>query len=214
MDLSSSRIQTLFRAASQALDNFRKIPFWIRFSIVLLMMMFCWIVAIQTSLSHHEQLKILATEISSLTNRAEALEKQKELQKKMELQISEATRGYLKETVEKLPLLQGEKERVVALSKQFPDNPSLKERLHFLESEQNQIRFDSIRHGAEIEHRLERRVQMDLSDLKKFLEAVDTDRYDATQKKPFLLMKKFDLLKCYEKGDEKVYSIYAELIEK
>ncbi len=214
MDLSSPRIQTLFRAAAKALDGFQKIPFWIRLSAVLLMMLFCWAVVFQNAISRHERLKILASEIAFLSNRAEALEKQKELRKKMELQISEAVRGYLKESVEPLPLLQGEKERVAALTKQFPDNPSLKERLHFLESDQNQIRFDSIRQGTDLEHRLARRVQMDLNDLKKFLEAVDTDRYDATQKRPFLVMKKFDLLKCYEKGDEKVYSIYAEIIER
>lgn len=214
MDLSSPRIQTLFRVASKALDKLRKTPFWMRFSAALLIMILCWAVAFQNVLSHHQKLKILAGEIASLANQAEAFEKQKELHKKMEKQISEATKSYLKEFVEKLPLLQGEKERVAALTKQFPDNPSLKERLHFLEGDQNQIRFDSVRQGADVEHRLARRVQMDLSDLRKFLEAVDADRYDATQKKPFLLMKKFDLLKCYEKGDEKVYSIYAEIIEK
>jgi len=185
-----------------------------RFSAALLMMTLCWAVAFQKVLSHHQRLKILASEIASLTKQAEAFEKQKELHKKMDQQISEASRGYLKEFVEKLPLLQGEKERVAALTKQFPDNTSLKERLLFLEGDQNQIRFDTIRQGADLEHRLIRRVQMDPSDLRKFLEAVDSDRYDATQKKPFLLMKKFDLLKCYEKGDEKVYSIYAEILEK
>ena len=54
---------------------------------------------------------------------------------------------------------------------------------------------------------------MDLSDLRNFLVAVEGDRYDAPQGKPFLVMKKFDLRKHHEKGDEKIYSIDVELLQ-
>jgi hypothetical protein len=180
------------------------------------LMLLCWIIICQALLSRHQRIKDLSGEISVLTHRAEALEKQKMLYEKMKKQILSAPRDYIKQTIETIPLLQGEHLRVAALAKQFPDNPSLKERLLFLESDQNQIRFEhrGESSGHDLDLHLTHRVQMDLSDLRKFLEAVEGDRYDTIQKKPFLVMKKFDLLKCYEKGDENVYSIHAELLEK
>ncbi len=183
-------------------------------SFLVLLMVCLWVAACFIALTHHQKLNDLSYEISALTQRAELLEKETLLHQKMKEQIKMAQRDYLKQSVETQQLLQAEKRRVMALTKQFPDNTSLKERLLFLEGDQNQIHFETVREGEGIEHHLTHRVQMDLNDLKKFLEAVDGDRYDATQKKPFLLMKKFDLMKCYEKGDEKVYSIYAELIQK
>ena len=177
-------------------------------------MIFLWGSVCLLAFTHHQKLNDLSNEIEILVRRQEALEKEKLLHKKMEEQIKIGQRDYLKQSVETLELLQAEKGRVSTLAKQFPENSSLKERLLFLEGDQNQIRFESLRENETVEHHLAHRVQMDLSDLKKFLEAVDGDRYDATQMKPFLLVKKFDLLKCYEKGDEKVYSIYAELIQK
>ncbi len=177
-------------------------------------MLFCWAATCLFFLSRHQKIKTLSSEISALAVRAEALEKQKALYAKMKEQISRAPQGYIKQSIETIPLLQAERLRVAALAKQFPDNPSLKERLQFLESDQNQIRFEALHKELHEELHLSHRVQMDLSDLRKFLEAVEGDRYDATKEKPFFLMKKFDLLKCYEKGDEKVYSIHAELIQK
>jgi hypothetical protein len=212
MDFSSARIQALFPSAKKLLDRIRKTPFWMRLGSLIALMLLCWVIICQALLSWHQRIKDLSGEISVLTHRGEALEKQKILYEKMKKQILSAPRDYIKQTIETIPLLQGEHQRVAALAKQFPDNPSLKERLLFLESGQNQIRFEH--RGDDLDLYLTHRVQMDLSDLRKFLEAVEGDRYDATQKKPFLVMKKFDLLKCYEKGDEKVYSIHAELLEK
>lgn len=210
MDLNSARIHTFFRSTKKLLA----IPFWIRLSFLIVFMMCAWGSVFFIALHRHHELDELSGEIGALTQRAEALEKETHLHKKMKEQIKVAQRDYLKQSVETMQLLQAEKGRVTALAKQFPDNTSLKERLLFLEGNQNRIHFDTIREGEGIEHHLTHRVQMDLDDLKKFLEAVDGDRYDATQKKPFLVTKKFDLIKCYEKGDEKVYSIYAELIQK
>ena len=158
-----------------------------------------------TQMSRYQRLKALSTEVAALVSRGEALEKQKFMRKKMEEQIRRAPKNYIKEHIETLPLLQGERQRVLSLAKQFSDNAPLRERVQFLESGQNQISFDELHFNH--------RVQMDLGDLRKFLEAVEGDRYDALKNKPFLVIKKFDLLKCYEKGDEKVYSIYAELLQ-
>lgn len=210
MDFISARIQALLQSPKKLLN----IPFWIRLSGLILLMVCLWGITSFVTLTYHQKLNDLSDEICVLKRRAEALEKETLLHQKMKEQIKMAQRDYLKQSVETLQLLQGEKGRVTALAKQFPDNSSLKERLLFLEGGQNHIHFETIREDDTFEHHLTHRVQMDLSDLKKFLEAVDGDRYDATQKKPFLLMKKFDLVKCYEKGDEKVYSIYAELIQK
>lgn len=210
MDFSFTRLQALFPAAKKLL----RLPFWARLSGVVALMLFCFMTTCKIMLSRHQKVKNLSSEVAVLVSRKEALEKQKALRKKMEEQILQAPQGFLKQSIETLPLLQGERQRVAALAKQFPDNPSLKDRLLFLEGDQNQIHFETFREGSDLQHHLSHRVQMDLSDLRKFLEAVEGDRYDATQKKPFLVVKKFDLLKCYEKGDEKVYSIQAELIQK
>jgi len=181
---------------------------------MIIAMAFLWVSISLLALSHHQKLNDLSNQIEMLAERAEMLGKEKLLHKKMEDQIKIGQRDYLKQSVETQQLLQAEKGRVSMLAKQFPDNCSLKERLLFLEGDQNQIHFEALREGETTEHHLTHRVQMDLSDLKKFLEAVDGDRYDASHMKPFLLMKKFDLVKCYEKGDENVYSIYAELIQR
>lgn len=210
MDFDSARIQTFLRSAKKLLE----IPFWIRLSSLIILMICAWSGVFFISLTHHRKLNDYADEIAALSHQAKILQKQALLHQKMEQQIKVAQRDYLKNCVETLRLLQAEKARVTALAKQFPDNNSLKERLLFLEGEQNTIHFETVREREETEYHLTHRVQMDLDDLKNFLEAADGDRYDATQKKPFLLMKKFDLIKCYEKGDEKVYSIYAELVQK
>jgi len=159
-------------------------------------------------------IKTYRDEVAALEDRAASLNRQKTLRGRMEEQIRSAANNYVKEKVETLELLKDEKLRVAALAKQFPDNAFLKERLLFLESDQNQIQFVEERAGKDLHLRLSHRVQMGLGDLKRFLETLEGDRYDPTQHKPFLIIKKFDLLKCYEKGDEKVYSIHTEILQK
>jgi hypothetical protein len=210
MDLFRTKLQPILSAAKKLL----KFPFWVRLSGLIFLLIFCFSATCLVIFNKHQKIKNLSNEITILARRKEMVEKQKALRKKMEEKILKSQSDYLKKTVETLPLLQGERVRVATLAKQFPDNASLKERLLFLDSDQNHIQFETLQEGADLQHHLSHPVQMDLSDLRKFLEAVEGDRYDATQKKPFLVMKKFDLLKCYEKGDEKVYSIHAELIEK
>lgn len=165
-------------------------------------------------LNTQRQINRCAEEVSLLSLKREALEKQKTLHQKMESQIHRASKDYIQQSIESLTCLHGEHLRVAALAKQFPDNSFLKERLLFLSSDQNKIHFETRREGTDILLHLSHRVQMDQNDLKTFLEAVEGDRYDEKGNKPFLVMKKFDLMKCYEKGDEKVYSIHAEIIQK
>ncbi len=215
MDFSSPWLQTLLPAAKKLLIKGAQAPFWVKLSSLLGILLISWLTTCQIALNRYLQIQTLAPQISVLVRRAEALEKQRALHKKMKEQIGRASRDYLNQTLETMPLLQGESHRVRALLKQFPDNLSLKERLLFLKSDQNKIVFERQGESSkqEIELHLTHRVQMDLNDLRKFLEAVEGDRYDASQGKPFLLVKKFDLLKCYEKGDEKVYSIDISLLD-
>jgi hypothetical protein len=169
----------------------------------MVLMLFCWIVTCKMVLDKRQKIRTLSNDVFMLIGKAETLEKER-AKKKMPLH-------FLKQKIESIPLLKAEQAHVAALAQQFPDNLSLQERLQFLESHQNQIHFETI---GEKELHLNQRVQMDLSDLRKFLETVETDRYDATQEISPVVVKKFDLLKCYEKGDEKVYSIYVELLQK
>jgi len=52
---------------------------------------------------------------------------------------------------------------------------------------------------------------MDDADLRNFLEAVEGARYNMAEGKPFLLIKKFDLIKCTKENGEAVYSVQVEL---
>jgi hypothetical protein len=209
MDIPSSRIQTFLSAQKKILAQ----PFWVRLCALAILLLVGWVATCSFFVRQHKKLKTLSTEVEVLVSLAEALEKQKGLYAQMKEQMARAPGDYVKKTVEGVQLLKGERLRAAALAKQFPDNISLRERLQFLASDQNHICFDTAREGTGVQLRLRRRVQMDGDDLRKFLELVEGDRYDATQGRPLLVMKKFDLLKCYEKGDEKVYSIDAELIQ-
>lgn len=199
MDFSFPRLQTLFPTQ----ESLAKIPFKIRLISLITLFALCWTLWCYHALSSYHKLQSLSAEITILSAKAQKLEKQKLLYQKIQKQMACASPDYLSQVVETMPLLEAEKKRVAKLAKQFPENPSLKERALFLDSGQNQILFEDLQFSH--------RAQMDASDLRKFLETVEGDPYDRTTGKPFLLIKKFDLLKCYEKGDEKVYSIHVEL---
>lgn len=214
MDLSSPRLHHLFSSAKKLLAYSRCLSFAARLSIVSLLLFLGWIFAAEHIASQYSQLQSLKDESSTLLIRAQQLEKQKKFYEKMQHQSAMGAYDYLHKIAQKTRLLQGEKHRVTLLAKQFADNPSLKERIAFLESDQNQIQFEEVRSDTDTEYHLTHRVQMDSHDLTIFLEALEGARYDAIQEQPFFIMKKFDLLKCYEKGDEKVYSIDVELLKK
>jgi hypothetical protein len=219
MDFSISRsrqLRALFSSTKKLIGRAKNAPFWTRLATLSIVFLISWLLICQRALHHHSKLRSFSKDITTLERKAHHLEKQKMIQRQIQQMQHQAYRDYLAQVVEPLPLLQQERERVASLTKQFPDNFSLKERLLFLDSDQNRIRFeqDLNRSGQYTECRFAHVVQMDLSNLRKFLEAVEGDRYDASQGKPLLLMKKFDLRKCYEKGDEKVYSIDVELLQK
>ena len=214
MEFSYTRIQAFIPTAKKVIRQALLLPLWIKLSLTAALLLMGYCTSVFWLLEKYHRVNQCAEEVALLCLRREALEKQKMLHKKMEAQISRGAKDYIKQSLESISCLQGEHLRVAALAKQFPDNPFLKERLLFLSSDQNQIHFEQKREGSEVHLHLSHRVQMDLNDLKTFLEAVEGDRYDDRENKPFLVMKKFDLMKCYEKGDEKVYSIHAEIIQK
>jgi hypothetical protein len=114
---------------------------------------------------------------------------------------------YLSLMIETISLLAPELQRVQALAKQYPENLRLQERLSFLQGDKNRIRFVQ---QAETEFKMQNPVQMNENDLKKFLTAIE----DPTIEKPLLIMKEFDLKRQKEAGDEIVYHMNAELIQK
>ncbi len=214
MEFSYTRLQALLPSAKKIIRRVLEVPFWIKLSVIAALFLMGYGTAVFYLLGKQQRIHQDAEEVSLLCIKREALEKQKALHKKMEAQIGRGAKDYIQQSIESIACLQGEHLRVAALAKQFPDNSFLKERLLFLSSDQNQIHFEAKREVKDVHLHLTHRVQMDLNDLKTFLEAVEGDRYDEKGNKPFLVMKKFDLLKCYEKGDEKVYSIHAEIIQK
>jgi hypothetical protein len=122
---------------------------------------------------------------------------------------------YLSQTVEALPLLTPELHRVQALARQYPKNRSLHERLFFLQSDKNKIRFvqtaersDSFFQESEL--KMEHSVQMNEDDLKTFLAAIEEPAKD----RPLLVIKSFELKKLKEKADETVYDVQIEVIKR
>ena len=209
MDFFSPRLQTFFPSLQKRI---KEIPFWVRMGALSLVLLGVWALTCQKAIHRYGEIQSMRQEISLLSSRAVALQAQNNRYRELEKQALQGERDYLKQVVEQMPLLEGEKRRAKILSRQFPDNASLHERISFLDSPQNRMQFEPLDHP--FEYRLSHRVQMDLSDLRNVLEALEGGRYDATQGKPFLLIKKFDLLKCDEKGGEKVYSIDMELLQK
>jgi hypothetical protein len=160
-------------------------------------------------------LKAFAQKIETLEQKARSLQRQAARQEKIWEQAKKSKPEYLSQAVEALPLLVPELHRVQALARQYPENRLLQDRLSFLQSEKNRIRFIQYmeRTGPffqEAELKMQNTVQMNENDLKNFLAAVE----DANQERPILVIKDFDLKKQKEKADEAVYNIQVELIKR
>ena len=177
----------------------KRFPFRVRLYAAASLFVLGWSLFCYKTVTHYFRLQALSDEVALLSSTAKLVEKQKTLHRLIEKQIAAATPGYLSQVVESLPLLEKEKEHLLLLAQQFPNTAPLRDRLLFLQSGQNRIRLD----GSHM--------QMDGGDLRNFLEAVEGSRYDGAGGKPFLLIKKFDLLRCAKEGDEAVYSVQAEL---
>jgi len=122
---------------------------------------------------------------------------------------------YLTEVVEALPLLRPEQSRVQALARQYPAHTALQDRLSFLQGDKNRIRFTEQNHRfgslfQETEYNMQNTVQMNEDDLRKFLTLIE----EASQGRPLLIVKDFQLKKLKEKADEIVYNIQVELIKR
>jgi hypothetical protein len=165
------------------------------------------------------QLKILGKQIAALEKKALFLKEQKAKQDYVWNLAQKGDSCYLSQVVESLPLLTPELHRVQALSRHYPENQVLRERLAFLQGEKNRIKFvqqieriGSFFHEAEL--KLQNTVQMNGDDLRKFLVAVEGDDYSANQERPILIIKDFELIKQKEKADEAVYNIQIEIIKR
>jgi hypothetical protein len=121
------------------------------------------------------------TQLQTLSEEIALLEKKRSCFQKKDPQKTET-----------LSLLVPELARVTALAHHYPDHPMLQERLAFLQSGSNRIRW--------AQSKLQNPVQMNDDDLRKFLELMDG-----------VSIKEFDLRKQKEKGDENVYLINVEL---
>ncbi len=160
-------------------------------------------------------LKALYRQIRPLKQTAALLkENQLQQQKKWET-LQQSNPLYLSQSVERLSLLSRERDRVEILSKHYPENPFLQERLSFFQEEKNQIRFIPLikrpgHYFLETELKLQNTVQMNEDDLRKFLFALEGE----IKEKPSLMIKHFELTKKKEKGEEFVYTIEAELIQR
>jgi len=162
------------------------------------------------------ELQIWLKKIEILEENASNLESSKTARSHIWQNVKQCNSNYLSQIVETLPLLTPELHRVQALVKQYPSNTALRERLSFLQGDQNRIRFVELeqREGPffqETELKMISSVQMNDDDLKKFLAAIEDHEESG---RPLLLMKELDLKQTKEKADEFVYTIQAEIIKR
>jgi hypothetical protein len=162
------------------------------------------------------ELQIWTKKIEALEENARILENSKTARDRLWQSVKQCNPNYLSQSVEALPLLTPELNRVQALVRQYPSNISLQERLSFLQGDKNRIRFTQIaqregRFFQETELKMQNSVQMNDDDLKKFLAAIEDHEESG---RPLLVMKVFELKKTKEKADEFVYNIQAEIIKR
>jgi hypothetical protein len=161
------------------------------------------------------QIQAWTKKVSDLEERGASSENSKSTRDTVWQSAKQSNPHYLSEVVETLPLLTPELSRVKALTKQYPSNSALQERLAFLQGDKNKIRFieQAQRSGSffqETEYKMQNTVQMNENDLKQFLTAIEADSKD----RPLLIVKEFELKKLKEKADETVYNVQAELIKR
>ncbi len=198
-------IQTLFQFAK----NLKTSIFLIPLSLIPL----GWVVVVLEKENSH--LKSAAQHIEILQRKAQTLQQKQTREEVVWKQVEKSDPLYLSQAVESIPLLVSELQRVQVLAKQYPEKRPLHERLAFLQSGQNQIRFveKTQRKGPyfqETELKLQNPVQMNDEDLRKFLNSIEgKDPF-----KPLLIVKNFELKKKKEKGDEMIYNIQLELIKR
>lgn len=152
--------------------------------------------------AQHSRLKIFSEQIDHLERKAALLCQQQSKQNEIRDLIKKRGPNYLSQTIESLPLLAAELQRVRALARHYPENSALQERLSFLQGEKNKIRFIEV---APHQFKLQNSVQMNTDDLRKFLLAVEGETYSGIQ------IHELSLKKHREKSDEWVYTLQTTL---
>jgi hypothetical protein len=195
MDRITRRLQNIVLSAKNLKQRLWIIPlFWIPLLLVMGIL--------QTK---HARLKIISEEIDQLEQKSAHLQLQKERQQETLNQIDKRGPNYLSQTVEKLPLLAPELQRVQALARQYPENSALQERLSFLQGDKNRIRLIEI---SPHQFKLLSSVQMNTDDLRKFLLAVEGETYSGIEFQELFLQRQ------REKSDEWVYTLQATFTQK
>jgi hypothetical protein len=159
-------------------------------------------------------LKTWTEQTELLEQKAISSHRLKAMQQQLWQRVQKSHPHYLSQVIEALPLLIPELRRVQALARQYPENRALQERLFYLQSDKNRIRFtqEAQREGPffqETEIKMQNTVQMNEDDLRKFLYAIEEQ-----EDRPLLLVKDFDLKKIKEKADETVFTVQVELIKR
>ncbi len=154
------------------------------------------------------RLKELSQTVELLEKKATLLQQRKDKQEERWALVKKSSPNELQQTLEAIPLLTAEQQRVQALAKQYPGNPAIQDRLSFLKGDKNRIRLiKGEERLQEREYSLQNPVQMNTEDLKNFLSALEA-------KTQLIIIKTFDLKKHQDKTDEIVYTVQAELIQK
>jgi hypothetical protein len=218
MDFTSSRLQNFLSFTKQLLatiNRWKFISFRVKIGLLIVSFTTLWGVLIESATQKHSSLSSAAQDIKLLSKKKEEILIQKKMYQTMKEHALKADVNYLSNLVGNMMFLKSEREKLHALSKHFPNNPALKERLSFLEEDQNRALFEQVQETTPffVHYRMKKRVHMNDDDLRNFLAAVEKEPYDISSKKPLFRIKRMDLLKCYEKGDGKVYSVEIELLQ-
>jgi hypothetical protein len=158
--------------------------------------------------SKQSHLQNLKESVTILEKKAALLQKEHEAKELRWALVTQSPPDHLSHAIEALPLLSQEKKQLALLSRKYPDNIAIRNRLAFLQSGKNKIHFteEAQRSGGSF-HEKEvtmAPVQMSPDDLRGFLEKVE----GTTDPKPLYIIKDFSL----KKEREEVYSVQASLI--
>lgn len=170
-------------------------------------------------LSSQSELENLGWTAIQLKKRQQWRQQKEYLEKKLQIQLKVADRDYIEKEVESLKFLDPELKKIQALLHSDPDNAPLKDRLRFIEGEQNRLHFreqNFQRAGGfqEVEVIQDHPVEMNRNDLKSLLARIENQPigpFQPGENPPGLLIKKFDLLKKPIGSTEETFVINLEL---
>jgi len=175
----------------------------------------CCLLSLGYFLQAQHRLNQLAETGLFLKKRKEWTAQKEDLEKKLLEQLRVADRDYIEKELETLTFLNPEMKRLKASLHSNPTQTALKERLQFLESDQNRLRFleqnfQRTEPFQQIEVLQDHPVEMNQDDLKNLLAKVENQElgpFHPGENPPGLLIKKFEL----RKKPEETYLIQLEL---